>query len=131
MPLIKVCACNGGKYNMTPRELCPGCHQRPVAINCRKKDKIYYRKVCDVCAREGKKIRPAAPAWFRSGYRKKPQCERCGFKAKFPEQLGVFYLDGNLKNNNWLNLRTACLNCQQEIYKNKLSWKAAPTTPGF
>lgn len=117
---------------MNNRKLCPTCNQRPVAINCIKEGHTYYRRVCDVCARSGKKLKPKPPSWAQSGYTKKPQCERCGFKAKYPaEQLGVFYVDGNLKNNNWLNLKTVCLNCQQEIYKSKLPWKPAPIVPDF
>jgi hypothetical protein len=117
---------------MSPRKLCPTCNQRPVAINCVKNEKTYYRKVCDICSRIGKKLKPKPPSWAQSGYTKKVQCERCGFKAKYvPDQLGVFYVDGNLKNNNWLNLKTVCLNCQQEIYKSKLPWKPAPIVPDF
>lgn len=116
---------------MQERKLCPTCGQRPVAVNCVKNDQRYYRKQCDVCLRVGKKVRPDIPAWTRSGYTKKSVCEKCGFKAKHPEQLGVFYVDGNLKNNNWLNLKTICLNCQQEVYKSRLAWKQAPLVPDF
>ena len=42
-----------------------------------------------------------------------------------------FYVDGNLKNNNWLNLKTICLNCAQEVYRSKLPWKPAPIVPDF
>lgn len=128
MPLIKVLGVN---MYMTDRKLCPVCRQRPVAINCIKNEKTYYRKVCDVCSRKGKQLRPVPPAWVRSGYKKKPHCEKCGFKAKYPEQLGVFYVDGNLKNNNWSNLKTICLNCQQEVYKSRLPWRESPLEPDF
>lgn len=116
---------------MQDRKLCPVCHQRPVAINCIKNNKTYYRKICDVCSRQGKKIKPKPPAWALTGYKKKPQCEKCSFKSKYPEQLGVFYIDGNLKNNNWVNLKTVCLNCQQEVYKSRLPWKQETLTPDF
>lgn len=71
------------------------------------------------------------PAWARSGYKKKPHCEKCGFKAKVPDQLNVFCVDGNLKNNNWTNLKTICANCTIEVAKSKLPWKASPVVPDF
>lgn len=91
----------------------------------------HYRNNCAACARKGRKLKNEPTAWQKSGYKKKPQCERCGFKIKFPEQSNVFYVDGNLRNNNWLNLKTVCLNCQQEVYKSLLSWKAGPIKPDF
>lgn len=116
---------------MIERKLCPSCNQRPVAINRYVGDQVYYRKICDVCSRLKKKLRPRNPGWLKSGYTKKTTCEKCGFKSKHPEQLGVFYLDGNLKNNNWLNLKTICLNCQQEVYKSRLKWQQDPIERDF
>lgn len=115
---------------MNNRALCPSCTARPVAVNRHIGDKIYYRKQCDHCLREGRSGRQPT-AWQRVGYKKKPVCEKCGFKAKFPEQLNVFYVDGNLKNNNHFNLKTVCLNCQPEVYRSRLSWKPAPLIPDF
>lgn len=119
--------------NKKDRKLCPTCNfSRPVGVNRIIGDKIYYRKQCDHCLRNKKKLKPMAPSWFKSGYRKKEKCEKCGFKAKYPEdQLRVFYLDGNLRNNNWSNLKTLCLNCQQEVHKMKLPWKPADLVPDF
>ena len=102
-----------------------------MAINCVKNGKTYYRKVCDHCSRAGAKVKKRPPEWARSGYKKKPACERCGFKLKYPEQSNVFYVDGNLKNNNHFNLKTVCLNCQPEVYKSRLAWKPAPVEPDF
>lgn len=117
---------------MENRPLCPTCSERPVAINYIKEDVAHYRSMCDQCIRKGRKIKQAAPAWFKLGYRKKPQCERCGFKAKFVEsQLNVFHVDGNLKNNDRANLKTICLNCTQEVYKSRLPWKSSPIVPDF
>jgi hypothetical protein len=111
---------------MENRKLCPECHQRPVAVNCIRNERRYYRRRCDVCSRKRKHTRIAPPGWRRSGYSKKNQCELCGFRAQYPEQLGVFYVDGNLKNNNWLNLKTVCLNCQLKVYKSRLKWAQDP-----
>lgn len=114
---------------MLERKLCPSCRQRPVAVNYRRASITHYRSKCDVCARKSKRLPIAKPAWHLSGYAKKTQCEKCNFKAKYPEQLGVFYVDGNLKNNNWVNLKTICLNCQQEVYKSRLKWVQDPIEP--
>ena len=116
---------------MKPRGICPACNQRPVAVNSIKKGVTYYRKMCDVCIRVGKKIPVRPPAWVLSGYKKKPQCEHCGFKFKLPEQSSVYYVDGNLKNNNWINLKTICLNCQHEVAKSRLPWRRSPLVPDF
>jgi len=113
------------------RPLCPTCNLRPVAINSHRGERTYYRKVCDACSRTGRKLKPDAPTWAKSGYVKKPQCDKCGFKFKLIEQSNVFYVDGNLKNNNWHNLKTVCLNCQQELYRGRISWKPSPIVPDF
>ena len=97
-----------------------------MAINYVKDGIIHYRRQCDSCLRKGRKLKPLPPSWVRSGYKKKPHCEQCGFLAKFHDQLNVFYIDGNLKNNDWVNLKTICLNCTVEIARAKLKWKASP-----
>ena len=71
------------------------------------------------------------PGWAKAGYTKKTKCDKCNFQFKLLTQSNVFYLDGNLKNNDWLNLRTVCLNCQEEILKSKTTWKPSPLTPDF
>lgn len=118
---------------MLNRKICPVCTKNPTAVNYKDKNgNVHYRSMCSACIHAGKKIKPPVPAWYKTGYRKKPCCEKCGFKAKYPEeQLRVFYLDGNLKNNSWSNLKTICLNCQQEIYKIRLPWKPADIVPDF
>jgi hypothetical protein len=127
LPLRKVT----GKYCMD-RPLCPVCHSRPVAVNCHRNNKVYYRRVCDVCARAGKKFKPMPPSWFRAGYRKQTVCDKCGWRAKYPDrQMTVFYVDGNLKNNNLFNLKSVCLNCRVEIATSKLPWRESPLTPDF
>jgi len=120
------------KYTMSNRKLCPTCNNNPVAVNYIKEGRTHYRSMCSSCIHKGRKVKPAPPAWFKGGYRKKPHCEKCGFKAKYPEdQLRVFHLDGNLRNHAWTNLRTICLNCQQEVFKSRLPWKPADLVPDF
>ena len=112
---------------MNMRPICPSCNKKPVAINCVKNDKTYYRKMCDGCIRAGKKLPIKPHAWAKAGYKKKPHCEKCGFVAKLLDQLQVFHVDGNLKNTNWANLKTICANCSIEIHKSALAWK--PSQP--
>jgi C4-type Zn-finger protein len=116
---------------MPERTLCPVCNTNPVAINYVRDDATHYRTKCTSCLRKGKKLKPIPPAWAKSGYKKSSQCEKCGFRFKLVEQSNVFYVDGNLKNNNWVNLKTICLNCQREIYNSRMGWKAGPIVPDF
>ena len=57
------------------RPLC-NCGSRPVAINYIKNGRTYYRSVCENCLK-GKTIECR---WYKSGYRLKNQCDKCGFK---------------------------------------------------
>lgn len=116
---------------MLKRDLCPICRTNPVAINYISEGVTHYRNSCSACIRKQRKLKKEAPAWQRAGYRKKPQCEKCGFKLKLVEQSVVYHVDGNLKNNSEFNLKTICLNCQQELYKSRVPWKPAPIVPDF
>ena len=44
---------------------------------------------------------------------------------------GVFYIDGNLKHNDWSNLRSVCANCRIELNSAKTTWRESPLTPDF
>ena len=116
---------------MIKRDLCPICNENLVAINYIRDDVVHYRNSCSSCIRKGKKQKPVPPGWAKSGYKKKEKCEKCGFKAKTLKQLFVWYVDGNLKNNAWENLKTICANCQIEIAGARLPWKPAPIVPDF
>ena len=116
---------------MTTRKLCPKCNQYPVAVNYIRNEKIYYRGLCGYCSKKGKKVKHQPPQWYRSGYRKKPTCDRCGFKAEADAQLLVYHVDGDLNNNDRLNLKTVCLNCRPMITKSRLPWKPAEVVPDF
>ncbi len=114
------------------RPLCEVCHSSPAAVNYIKHGHYHYRKMCDTCIRKGKKIKPIPPNWFKSGYRKKSVCEKCGYVAKYPEkQMVVYHVDGNLRNTTTMNLRTVCLNCRVELSQSKLPWRESPITPDF
>lgn len=108
------------------RKLCKECKQRPVAVNYHKDQKVFYRSKCDHCSKGRKKERPL---WGSAGYKKKTICDKCGFTSKHPEQFSVFYIDGDLTNCRYTNLKTICANCQRLIYKLKLPWKQGDLTP--
>jgi hypothetical protein len=82
--------------------------------------------MCAGCIRKKKKIKPVPPSWVKAGYKKKNKCDRCGFVAlNIKTQMRVYYVDGNLKNNDWQNLKTICLNCQAALQENKTTWRPA------
>jgi len=119
------------KYHMLKRDLCPKCNKNLVAVNYISGGVRHYRNKCASCIRKDNKIKEPVPLWARTGYRKKERCEVCGFKAKTLRQMFVYYIDGNLKNNNWPNLKTICANCQIELAGSRVSWKPAPLVPDF
>lgn len=116
--------------SMSQRKLCVKCQRNYRAYNYRKGDKIYYRRQCETCL-YGNKDKVRIPQWARKGYRKKSQCENCGFRAKELTQLNVYFVDGNLKNCDPLNLKTICANCQRlEVIRN-MGWSSSDLTPDF
>jgi len=113
------------------RKLCLVCGKKPCAVNYRTGDKTYYRSRCDSCIRKKKGLTRPEPLWKQRGYKKKPHCEKCGFKAKYREQLFVYYIDGNLNNNLHTNLKTICANCQFEVAREGLGWRQGDLVPDF
>lgn len=113
------------------RPLCAVCSKNPAAINYKRGDITYFRSRCDVCIRRKKKVAVPKPSWFKNGYKKKPHCEKCGFKAKYKDQLYVFYVDGDLSNAVFTNLRTICANCQIAIAHEGLGWRQGDLVPDF
>ena len=116
---------------MEYRKICEICGKKPVAVNYKMHGRTYYRTRCDTCIRKKKNKPVAKPRWFLEGYNKKPHCEKCGFKAKYKEQLFVYYVDGNFNNNNTLNLKTICANCQYEIAREGLGWRQGDLVPDY
>ena len=102
------------------RPLCK-CGERPRALNYYKEGKAYYRGLCETCMSKG--LRAGVPRWKTAGYVIKSQCERCGFKSKYPEIFRVFHVDGNLNNCRPANLKTVCSNCAQVLHKEGISWR--------
>jgi hypothetical protein len=108
------------------RPICRSCKENPAAVNYVSEQKTRYRSQCASCIRKKNKQKPVPPSWMRAGYKKKSKCDRCGFTAAHVKtQIRVFYVDGNLKNNNLTNLKSICLNCVAAITESKTSWKPA------
>jgi hypothetical protein len=105
-----------------PRKICPCCKQRLVAVNLIRDGITYYRSQCESCIKKKKKIKPPVPRWQTAGYKKKPTCDRCGFRARYANQLLVYHVDGDLNHCGLRNLRTVCLNCVVDIKKNDNPW---------
>lgn len=110
------------------RPLCQ-CKQRPAAINYKKDGKVYYRRRCEVCLRNG--LHHGVPKWKQAGYVKKDTCEKCNYSSTHPEQFNVFHIDGNLNNSAITNLKTICANCQRIIQKSGAKWKQGDLLPDF
>jgi len=110
------------------RPLCK-CGQRPAAINYKKGDKFYYRKLCERCLRNG--VNHGVPKWQQRGYTKKDVCEKCNFSSKHPEQFSVYHIDGDLNNCRPTNLKTVCANCQRILQKIGVRWRQGDLRPDF
>ncbi len=109
------------------RPLCFACQCRPAAINYHKNGRVYYRKVCEVCNKHG--AGHGIPAWYRSGYRMKNTCDKCGFKSPYPEVFNVFHVDGNLTHCHPTNLKTVCSNCQRLLHREGVKWRQGDLVP--
>jgi len=105
------------------RPLCSVCRVKPAAINYVKNDIVYYRSKCNECNGIKKRHKPFVPRWKQKGYKQKTTCDRCGFRAKYPSQIVVFHVNGNLDDATITNLRSICLNCVVEIDKDDSPWK--------
>jgi len=103
------------------RPLCKCGNNREV--NYKKNGKTYYRKKCHRCNVADKK--PTKKDWELAGYAKKNHCEKCGFKARHPEQINVIKTIGALR-----SYRSVCLNCDMDLSLSG-GWSAGDLTPDF
>ena len=71
------------------RPLCK-CKRRPAAINYKKGNKTYYRKLCERCLRNGTNY--GIPKWQQRGYEKKNFCEKCNYHLSIKNSLMFFIL---------------------------------------
>jgi len=67
-------------------------------------------------------VKAAIPNWTKTGYKKKTECDKCHFKARWGKQIIVYYVDGDLKNTQRTNLRSICLNCAVAVEKQDMPW---------
>ena len=107
------------------RPWCPECNIRHCAPNYYRDGIRHWRKMCAHCIEKSKSpdfVRKE-PRWKTNGYVKKMVCDICRFKAKYPTQMTVHHIDGNLNNSALTNLRTVCLNCVEVIKRTQTIWK--------
>ena len=114
-----------------PRPLCKECGKRPRAINYVRNDKTYYRSKCTECLAKQKRQKPFKPRWQQKGYKKKMTCDLCGFRAKYPQQIEIYHIDGNLDNCTFTNLKNVCRNCMVELEKQDLPWRRGDLVRDF
>lgn len=104
------------KYGLMSNQYCSICGACGLAVNYRRGNKTYYRNVCNSCDRKRRKKRLLeAQLLQRSGYKKRSQCDRCGFRSKVSSQMQIVYLDSNRYNTALANLRSYCLLCIEEL----------------
>ena len=95
---------------------CKECKKKPAAVNYYRKGKTYYRSCCKGCIERKQNDQKLSVSLLKkSGYKKKTRCDRCGFNSKTPEQVSIYYLDGNNLNTSLANLRSFCANCIIEL----------------
>ncbi len=106
------------------RPLCKKCNDKPRAYGYKRNGKVYWRSKCDTCIRKEKNLKVGGVTPLqRSGYKLKNKCELCGFKAVEKSQMNVYFVDGNKKNVNPINLKTVCANCQRLTSVKRLGWR--------
>ena len=111
------------------RPICPVCNKNHCAPNYYRDDVRYYRSKCSDCIRRGKQLRPVTPRWKQQGYKKKTQCDLCGFKSKHTSQITVWHINGNLNDTSLTNLRCVCLNCVEDVKRNMFIWRPGDLSP--
>ena len=63
------------------------------------------------------------------GYQKKPHCEKCNFRAIYPQQLLIYHIDNDPENFAWNNLKTICKNCEVELGFSSKGWQQGDLLP--
>jgi hypothetical protein len=87
--------------------------------------------MCDSCGKLKAKKKPRVLLWEKAGYKKKPQCDLCGFKSLYASQMTVFHIDGDLNNVAFSNLRTICLNCVEIVKRKEVTWRRGDLTVDY
>lgn len=105
------------------RPICKDCNKNFRAVNYIRDGVTHYRSICDDCGKKKPKTKSKRSAWEKAGYKKKPVCDICGFRSLYPSQMTVFHIDGDLRNTNFINLRSICLNCVEVVKRKEVTWK--------
>ena len=105
------------------RPICQACQQKPCGINYYRDETAHYRTRCESCIKKGRGLKTPKPRWEASGYKKKMQCDRCKFRARYSSQLLVYHVDGDLNNSAPKNLKSVCKNCVEELLRSDLPWR--------
>lgn len=105
------------------RPICKVCNKNVRAPAYYRNEKRYYRSRCAVCIKKSKKEKIPEPRWRSGGYIKKQTCDICGFKSQISSQIVVYHIDGNLNNNELINLRSICLCCVEVVKRRFITWK--------
>ena len=113
------------------RPICKECNKNYCSINYTRNSKVYYRSRCGYCRKKQVKRKPLVQSWEKAGYQKKPHCDLCGFKSLYLTQMTVFYIDGDLTNAAFSNLRTICLNCIEVVKRKEVTWKRGDLTVDY
>jgi hypothetical protein len=116
---------------MLKRPICKECNKNYSAVNYIRKGKTYYRRICDSCGKLKAKKKPRVLLWEKAGYKKKPQCDLCGFKSLYSSQMTVFHIDGDLNNVAFSNIRTICLNCVEIVKRKEVTWRRGDLTVDY
>lgn len=111
------------------RPICQACDQRPCAVNYIREGITHYRTRCETCQRKSRGIKKRLARWESAGYKKKMQCDRCGFKARYSAQILVYHVDGDLNNVNLKNLKSICKNCVEAVSRSDLPWRQGDLAP--
>jgi len=113
------------------RPLCNACNKNFAAPNYFRDGIRHWRSRCSICIRRGRNLLPQTPRWQSRGYKKKSQCDLCGFKARYSSQILVYHIDSNLNNATLSNLRSICLNCVEVVKRNHATWIVGDLTPDY
>lgn len=111
------------------RPVCRECGRNPCAPNYWRDGVRHWRTRCAACEAKRRGKTPPKAKWATGGYRKKSQCDLCGFKSKWSSQITVWHINGNLNDVALTNLRSVCLNCVEEVKRKLFTWNRGDLTP--
>lgn len=105
------------------RPICKQCNKNFRLVNYIREGVTHYRSLCNECGNKKVRKRTAKANWEKAGYKKKQVCDVCGFKSLYNTQMTVFHIDGDLRNTEFNNLRSICLNCVEVVKRKEVTWK--------